>query len=142
MAYASLSDLTTYGLPATSLGNLTVLQQQNALDNASETVDSYLRGRYALPLVSYGVEITEATCRIAAYNLMNIRGYNPAAGSDVNLVNRYNDTIAWLNKVQRQAVHPNLVPAQNQVPNYNQPFVISYSVVDVNSGARASNRGW
>jgi len=142
MGYASLADLTIYGLPATALGNLTVQQQQDALDTASDEVDSYLRGRYALPLQDWGVEIRKATCVLAAYELMAVRGYEPGAGADPVLQNRYNETIAWLNKVQRQAAHPNVTPAQNQVPDYNQPTVISSSVIDVFSGRRAANRGW
>ncbi len=142
MGYASLSDLTVYGLPATALGDLSTTQQQDALDNASAEVDSYLRGRYALPLVAWGVEVTKATCVLAAYALMSVRGYEPGGGADATLYQRYQDTLTWLRAVQRQAAHPNVTPASNQVPGWNQPYVISSSVIDLSTGRRAPNRGW
>jgi phage gp36-like protein len=140
--YASLADLTLYGCPATSLGALSTDQQNAALSSASEVVDSYLRGRFSLPLTAWGVDITEATCRIAAYNLMNIRGYNPASAADVNLLDRYTAAISWLRDVQRQAAHPNVTPQQAATPDWVQPFVYSTSVVDVSTGATAARRGW
>ena len=142
MSYASLSDLVNYGITTNALGNLSTLQQTDALTSASAVMDSYFRGRYSLPFTAWGIEVTECCCKIAAYQLMNVRGYSPASGADINIVNRFNDAIAWLNKVQRQAVHPDVTPQQNQTPAYNQPLVFSYSVVDVNSGARAPSRGW
>jgi len=142
MTYASVSDLITYGLPATALGALSPAQQNAALESASKVVDSYLRGRYALPLTAWGSEITEATCRIAAYNLLNVRGYNSAAGADENIAARYEQTILWLRDVQRQAAHPDVTPQASQTPNYDQPTVISSSVTSLATGATARNRGW
>jgi len=142
MAYASSTDLTTFGLPLTALGQLTAAQIAGALDVASQKVDSYLRGRYALPLLAWGSEITEATAKIAAYNLLTIRGYNPAAGADINIKLRFDDAITWLNKVQRQAAHPNVTPQNTQATYYGQPKVTSQSVTQVFTGATAANRGW
>lgn len=141
MSYATPTNLITSGLPATALGTLTAAQQQAALDNASAEVDSYLRGRYPLPLQAWGAEITMATCVIAAYNVMNVRGYNPASGADVNLSDRYLNTIAWLRDVQKRAAHPNVTPAYDPAPIYAQPVVISSSVVDA-TGRTGPSRGW
>lgn len=142
MGYASRTDLVTYGIPATALGQLSTAQQDAALDAASKRIDSYLRGRYALPLVAWGIEITQAACVIAAYQLMNTRGYNPAAGADVNIADRYHETIAWLEQVQRQAAHPDVTPSPSQTPNMNRPTVISSSAVATGSGRTGTNRGW
>ena len=143
-SYAQIADLTTYGLPATALQspNLPVQVQQAALDDASAIADSYLRGRYSLPLLAWGTDLTQAVCRIAAYNLLSVRGYNPAAAADVNIRDRYTDAIDWLNKVQRQAVHPNVTPQPSQTPQYNQPFVTSFSVISTATGQKAPQRGW
>ena len=142
--YAQVQDLTTYGLPATALQspNLPVQVQNAALSDASDIADSYLRGRYSLPLIAWGSELTQAVCRIAAYNLLSVRGYNPGASADVNIRDRYVDAIDWLNKVQRQAVHPNVTPQPNQTPNFNQPFVTSFSVISTATGQKAPQRGW
>jgi phage gp36-like protein len=141
MAYALISDLSIYGCPANALNDITNEQLQGAIDNACAIVDSYLRGRYVLPIVSWGVEITEATCRIAVYNLMNIRGFE-ASGLDSNIVNRYSDTIQWLNKVQRQSAHPNITDSTPATGQYARPSVVSTSVIYTNSSRTAKNRGW
>jgi phage gp36-like protein len=141
-SYATLTDLVTYGLPATALANVPTATQTANINDASDVVDTYLRGRYSLPLIAWGTEITQAVCKIAAYQILSVRGYNPASQADVNIRDRYLDTISWLGQVQRQAAHPNVTPQPNQTPNYNQPFVISSSVIDVATGATAPNRRW
>lgn len=142
--YAQISDLTTYGLPATALQspNLPVQVVNNVLASVSNQMDSYFRGRYSLPLIEWGVEVTDCCCKIAAYELLSVRGYNPAAAADVNIRDRYTDALDWLNKVQRQAVHPNVTPQPNQTPQFNQPFVTSFSVVSTATGQKARQRGW
>jgi phage gp36-like protein len=141
MSYATRSDLVVYGLPATALGALSTAQQDAALSAASERVDGYYRGRYSLPLVSWDTETRAACCRIAAYELLNTRGYSPAAGADVNIKTRYDETIAWLKAVQRRAAHPAVVEAE-QDTKHKRPVIRSSSCVDVASGRTAANRGW
>jgi phage gp36-like protein len=141
-SYATEAELYVYGAPQKAFGQLTNGQILGALESASRDVDTYLRGRFSLPLSAWDSSITESTCRIAAYNLLSIRGYNPASGSDVNVKDRYDQTMSWLNKVQKQQAHPNVTPAQIDTPDYNQPVVISSSVVDLSTGLRRTNRGW
>lgn len=140
-AYATTADLVTYGMPTTALGQLTTVQQNAALAAASKIVDTYLRGRYALPLVAWGTEITDATCRIAAFNLLSVRGYNSASGADVGLRERYQDALEWLSAVQRRAAHPDVTETAVNA-DYAQPVVLSSSVVSVQTGATRANRGW
>lgn len=141
--YATIADLTNYGLPATALGTVTSQQQQDSLDSAAGTVDSYLRGRYALPLQApIPVELTEATCKIAAWRILQVRGFNPQAPGDLAIQIGYSDSVSWLNKVQRQAAHPNVIQAGGDGGAHEQPTVLSSSVVDVSTGATAPNRGW
>lgn len=142
MAYATIADLLIYGMPSQAIGQLTTAQQQGAVDNASAMADSYLRGRYKLPLTSYGIELTEAVCKIAAYNLLQLRGYNPASGADVNIRIRYDDAIVWLNKVQRQAAHPDIQDSSVGNGQYTAPLVNSFSVISTNSATTGKNRGW
>ena len=142
--YCSLADLTTYGAPATALNTpqLTPQIQQGAIIAASAVMDTYFAGRYQLPFISWGIELNDCCARIAVYQLLSIRGYNPASAADVNIRDRYKDAIDWLNKVQRQAIHPNVVLTQANTPGYQQPFVISSSVINTATGATAPNRGW
>lgn len=142
MSYATVADLYVYGAPEKAFGQLSTLAKDAALDSASNDVDSYIRGRYSMPLIEWDTSITEATCRIAAYNLLNVRGYNPAAGADINIKDRYDQSIAWLRLVQKQQAHPNVVPQPDNSPAWNQPFVITGSVVNLSTGAKSRIRGW
>lgn len=141
-SYATLADLYVYGAPQKAFGQLSDPTKDAALEAASNDVDTYLRGRFSLPLIAWDSSITEATCRIASYNLLSVRGYNPASGADVNILDRYNQTMVWLNKVQKQQAHPNVTPQPNNTPDWNQPTVISSSVVNLATGATSRNRGW
>lgn len=141
-SYATVSELYVYGAPEKSFGQLSTLQKEGALESASREVDTYLRARYSLPLSAWDNSITEATCRIASYNLLSIRGYNPASGSDVNIKDRRDQAIAWLVKVEKQQAHPNVTTAQIDSPDLCQPTVISSSVINLSTGATARKRGW
>ena len=142
--YAQVSDLPIYGLPATALQSpaLTPEVLNSTLQGASSEMDSYFNGRYQLPLLTWDVSVTEVCAKIAAYRLLSVRGYNPASAADVNIRDRYLDSVAWLNKVQRQAVHPNVTPTDQSNPNTQQPGVSSSSVVFVSTGQRLPQRGW
>lgn len=141
--YATISDLYALGsAPAIAYGDLDDDTKNAALVAASEKVDDHIRARFSLPLIAWGTSITEATCKIAAYNLLSDRGYNPGAGADVNVRDRFIDAMAFLEKVQKQQAHPNVTPQPNDTPDFQQPFVSSFSVIDTATGRTAPNRGW
>ena len=142
VAYGTLADLYKYGAPERALGGIPDATKEAELETASQIVDSYFRGRYSLPLASWDAATTEATCKIAAYNLLATRGYNPAAGADPNIRDRWVDAIEWLRRVQKQQAHPNVVSLSPNEPSATQPMVLSSSVVNVATGATASRRGW
>jgi len=98
-SYATLTDLATYGVSANALQTIPSVNQQAALDTASEYVASYLGSRFVLPLKSWGADIRRAASIIAAYDLMFVRGYNPADGPDPELAKRHDDIVKWLNKI-------------------------------------------
>ena len=140
--YASRADFFLRGIPSTARGRLSDDQIDGALADASAFMDSKFRGRYALPLVAWGPEITQKCCEVAAYYAMQIRGYNPASGADVNILQRYQLADEWLDKVQRQAAHPDVTPQATQSPTFNRPTVISSSSSVSGGGASGANRGW
>ncbi len=124
--YANVSQFFVHGLPPTARGALTDDQINAGLVAASATMDSKFRGRYSLPFTAWGEEVTMHCCWIAAYQMLSgVRGYNPAAGADVNLVGRYEKAMLWLHDVQRQAAHPDVTPTQEETPDYYQPTVIT-----------------
>jgi len=119
MSYATLDQLYAQGAPARSFGQVPPSVHQQALDARDAWINSFLRGRYpdAVPLLApIDPEIVRAECVAAAYDLMNVRGYNPASGADVNLRDRFVQVQEWLNAVQRQAAHPLITPPSNGTP--------------------------
>jgi phage gp36-like protein len=93
---ATEAEFNALGLPAVALDGFSG-DVQDHLDAASAKVDSHIRGRYLLPLVApYPPEIVEAECVLAAYSLLSIRGFDPEAGANQNVVQRYKDTMKWL----------------------------------------------
>jgi phage gp36-like protein len=142
-AYASLDDLFRFGMSKDTRGDtLTDDVCTAALSSASATADSYLRGRYAYPLLAWGDDLKKYVCWVAAYELLSgARGFNADAGGDSNLLSRHDAAIEWFTGVQAKRVHPDITPSPNQSPTYDQPFVISSSVVSA-SGRTCARRGW
>lgn len=104
--YAERSDLTRFGLPAAALTNVATATQDAALDAASAVADGYLRGRFELPLTAWGDDLRRAICAIASWDLMTARGFDPNAGADEVLRQRYEDAIAWLKSIALGHVIP------------------------------------
>lgn len=130
-AYATLTDLHTYGLSAVACGNVTTGDQQVILDGRNAWADGKLRGRYQLPLLAWDVDLRMMVAQLAAYDVMIRRGYNPAAGADVNVRLRYEDALKWFDGVERQNVHPNVTASPTASPHYNAPQVTT-----------STTRGW
>jgi len=103
MSYATPEDLTQHGLPAAVLERFPWEQQQAALEAASATVEGYLRCKYQVPLVQWGLDIRRVVCVLAAYDLMTTLGYNPE-GSDTHLRLRTEDALRWLKQVSEGVV--------------------------------------
>lgn len=131
MAYCDPADLPTYGVNATALAPIPAPVQQGACDASSAIIDSYFRDRYRLPLTAWGTDVRRAAAVLSVYDLLVVRGYNPAAGADLNLRLRYEDTLRWLLQVSRQEVQANVTPTQDQAEGYDAPAI-----------ATSAQRGW
>ena len=117
MTYATRDDLFRLGLPEGALRGVPPATIEDALEAASRLADSYLRARYALPLSSWDEALTRAVAIIAAYDLMAVRGYDPARGADEVLRLRYEDAIRWLERVAAGAVSPEV---QDSTPDVRE----------------------
>lgn len=131
--YCAPSDLSSTGINSLALTSVPIAEQLAACQQASDTMDSYFRGRYALPLSNFGTDVTFRAVKIAVYLLMTARGFNPSAGADSRIRLDYEDAIAWCEGVQRQAVHPNVVPAVAQPGDGNH---------DLPQVQTSPQRGW
>jgi phage gp36-like protein len=144
-SYATLVDLNNYGLPETAFGDLTDVQIQAALDEASDDMDAYLVPRYGAPLTAWPTSITRAACVIATWNLLSLRGFNPNSGSDTSVRMRYDDTIVWLTRIQKQMLSPAGIvttPSPSANPQFLQPGVVTSSATGSAFGNPQRTRGW
>lgn len=115
--YATIADLKTIGINPVAFQNVADDILNANLLAASEECDNYMQARYRVldsPLASWGSDLKRLVCKIAAYTLMGVRGYNPGAGADVTLRMGYEDAINTLKGVARQSVHLNVVPSFTQ----------------------------
>lgn len=133
--YVTAAQLPQY-LPAATVNLATLDQQNQACLDATETADSYLRGRYALPLLAWGNDVTRYTAYIACYLLLSgAVGFAPQAGADDNVTKNYYSAVGWPDRpgsgwfpgVQRQSIQPDVTPSVpvGQDPVHDQPQVAS-----------------
>ena len=139
--YVTPAELSNY-LPAATLSLASAAQQLQACNDATEEADSYLRGRYALPLLSWGTDVTRYTGYIAVYLLMSGPiGWAPQAGTDDNIRTNYYRAVGWPDRpgsgwfvgVQRQSVQPDVTPSTPQPGD---------AVHDVPQVFTSQQRGW
>ncbi len=110
--YCSPTDVGTYAMNAIALSVIPTLQQTAACAAASEKLDSYFRGRYPLPLLNWGTDVTMHAAYIAAFLMYSgSRGATPMKGSDEMVRQNYEDAIKWAEGVQRQTIHPDVTVA-------------------------------
>ena len=149
-SYATPSDLTTYGLPAAAVASLGSQAIQAAIDAASTLADGYLRAKFTLPVTVVSADLKATVCRIAAYDLLSTRGYNPETGSDPNIRDRYQDAIRWLEGVAKGNITPALTDS-SPAGKLGGPFVLQAQLSDsiVTTDGRTaivagppSARGW
>ena len=147
-AYATTTDFTALGLPAAALGSI---DPTAAIAAASARADGYLASRYTLPLVTWGEDLRDAVCAIAAYTLLSQRGFNPDAAADANVRDRYLDAIRWLEGISASRVTPVLTDSSGAPGALGGPFVLQgqvdpttfdTSVRPVLVAGRPSARGW
>lgn len=108
--YASTQDLHLTGLPASALGDVAIESQTLFLSRAGDKVDSYLRAKHTLPIVgalgppnTYPGELVRCNVILAAYDLLQWRGYNPDE-FDEGFRLRYEDCLDWLKMLARGEV--------------------------------------
>lgn len=82
--YAGIADIASTGLPTAALDGILDADKNKFLSQASALVESYMRGRYRLPLTgvlgppnTYPAEIVAAVVAIGTWELLVFRGLNP-----------------------------------------------------------------
>jgi Protein of unknown function (DUF1320) len=137
-SYCTPSVLSNY-IPAATLNLATSAQQLQACADATSAADGYLYGKYTMPILSWGGELTRYTAFIAIQQLMyGPIGYAPQAGSDMTIDRRYAEAVGgtidgiryegWFVKIQRGALSPpDIVPSvpTGQDATHDMPQVAS-----------------
>lgn len=114
--YATTTDLNQIGILAQALVNVPAPALTESLQAASAVCDSYLQDQYILPLTSWGYDLVRATCIIAAWDCLTVRGYSPQSNGDQNIYKRYQDAIAWLEDVAKGTKKPSQIVDSSVVP--------------------------
>jgi phage gp36-like protein len=143
VAYATLTDLSDLGLP--SAATIDTVAAERQIEAASSLADSYLRNHYKLPLPTpYPIALVEAVCRIAAYNVLSVRGYNPEGDAGA-LEQRYRAAVRWLVDVGAGKASPLTQDAAGVARGAGGPFVVQArydNVQDATVVGAPSTRGW
>lgn len=125
-SYATVTDLTSYGISAVAVANLDPVTLQKQCDAASGIADGYLAGRYNMPLLTpFPQDLVLYVSWIAAFLTMSVRGYNPDAAADTLILDKYEKAINWFEGVQRQRIHPNVIQSPVAAPAYQLPQVLT-----------------
>lgn len=132
--YVAATELVNY-FPSAVLDQFTDDQKEAACVEASKEADSYMRGRYRMPLLAWGADVKKNTAYIAIYNLCTALGFAPSAGADQNITKNYYSAVGWPDRpgsgwfpgIQRQAIHPDVTPSVDPVNDstYGLPQVSS-----------------
>ena len=99
MAYATTTDLARYGLPTVATTGIATAALEAALDAASVLADSYLRSRHSVPLTTYGVDLTQMVCALAAETILTTRGFDPTRANGDAITLRADNARTWLRDV-------------------------------------------
>lgn len=144
-SYATPADLAMYGIASSATSDMDVDAIQGALAAASDVADSYLRNHYRLPLSApYPAALIEAVCRVAAFNLLSVRGYNPEGDAGL-LESRYKTSMRWLEDVGAGKATPIVQDAAGPASSAGGPFVVQPrydSQQQANVIGTPSLRGW
>jgi phage gp36-like protein len=107
-SYATSEEFDTHGInPAGLPAGITNEQKAGAIVAASTLADGYLCGRFTMPLTAWGVDLTQAVCKIAVCDLMAAQvGFNPDEDQGKFLMGRRAEAVRWLEQVSRGAVTP------------------------------------
>lgn len=139
--YASSAQFAVFGLPAAALQGFTGSVDDHLI-MGSALFDSYARGRYKVPLtLPAPQEVVVAVCVLAAYSIVNVRGYDPNNGADANLRTRYDDLMGrafgqkgWLQQLSEGKVNLDIAADATSGVHDGAPIVAS-------RGGRGSTSG-
>ena len=140
--YATTTDLAQFGLPAAALANISAAIQNDHLTKAGGVIDSYLRSHYALPLASpFPDEIIRCNAIIAAYDILQFRGYNPDE-FDEGFRLRYLDCLEWLKLLAKGTVSLDIAADATDAREGRPRVQTGGADIVFGAGTAGNLRGW
>lgn len=104
--YAQPGDLQNLGMLGQFYQTLTAAQVTEALQSASGLIDDALPSGYTLPLVQWPYSFVQYSCWMAAYILIQARGYNPQNPAELTFETRWKWSQLWLDKLRKNGMRP------------------------------------
>lgn len=136
--YATQADLAKWGLRASVLAGISPADQDAHLQAASAMADSYLGHRgYALPLTTWGDDLRQSVCKVAAWTLLNHRGASPDNPADAGVAKAHDDALSWWRDIARGVANLNVTSTASARAPVQRAMVISD---DFENGEKT--RGW
>lgn len=127
MALITTTDFDKWALPAVAGVDSTV--KTAACSSGSAIAESYLRSRYSLPLASWGDDVREQACALAARAALTTTGFNPEEPSAAAVIQRARDAERWFRGVAAGEITPDVA----ETAGSDVPFAIALS---------EDSRGW
>ena len=132
--YATQAQLKQLGINPAAIANVASADIDAALQAASDRISEAFPSNWKLPLTQWSLSVTEKTCEIAAYKLLSVRGYNPAAGADPIVRLNYEDAMKWIEMVAKGLITPDVTDSST-APVEGRPSFLPLPIT-------ASSRGW
>ncbi len=107
-AYATVQQFDVHGIRPEALPEgISETDKQSAILAASLKADSYLGSAFHLPLASWGEDLTQAVCAMAAYELVaGLLIFQPDPAKNEVLTQRRDAAIAWLKDIAAGRAKP------------------------------------
>lgn len=99
--YATQAEFLDQFAPIAAFQDLPGTTIDTALVWASARVDSYIKKRVTLPLVSYSEDLKDATVNLAGLRLLRRRGIDQSSGGNQAIIDQAKDSIDWLLEVSK-----------------------------------------
>ncbi len=136
--YATAADLASLGLPAAALAAVSSDDQTAALADASSLIDSYLAPRFDLPLSAVPAQLKGICCKLAAFDVLRKRGFNPGSVDAETVRLSYEDAMRWLRDVAAGRATPAFPEAADVAGSDVQSLPFVYAPAPGSIGLSAS----
>jgi len=128
--YATTTDFERLGLATGAASRVPANTLTTQLSAKSAFADGYIRRKFKLPLSSWGDDLRECVCVLAAEASLGTIGWNPEDPANAALVERAKAWRRWLEQLGDGDVEPEFVDATSDV---NEGGAVVYT---------RAKRGW